>query len=202
MDFSKRKIKVNGTEIEFSTKTHFPVGDVSEDMKDVSSLIAWWGSVWAAAEAESINVDAFYRAWRARKGEEFLAADPKLSVDKLKNKIEAHPEFLKCKEAMGFAAENVTLAKTAVQALDKKGNMLQSLGAVNREERRTAGMATPEKPRSAPARGAPVEDDDEEDDDEAPEQAAPIDEAKVTGGEAKMKAAFKGKPKKVMEEKE
>jgi hypothetical protein len=202
LDFSKRKIKVNGTEIEFNVKTHFPVGDVSDDMKDVSSLIAWWGSVWAAAEAERINVDAFYRAWRARTGEKFLGEDPKLSVDKLKNKIEAHPEFLKCKEAMAMAEENVTLSKTAVAALEKKGNMLQSLGAVHREERRTAGMSTPAQPKSAPPRGAPVEDDDDEEDDEAAPEAAPIDEAKVTGGEAKMKAAFKGKPKKAMKEEE
>ncbi len=200
MDFSKRKITVNGTEIEFDTRTHFPVGDISDDMRDVASAMAWWGSVWAAAEAERIVADSFYRAWRARLSEKLLSDDPKLSVEKLKNKVEAHPEFMKCKQALALAEENVTLSKAAFNSLEKKGNMLQSLGAVHREERRTSGMATPEKPRSAPARVAPVEDDDE--DDEAPEQAAPIDEAKVTGGEAKMKAAFKGKPKKVMEEKE
>ncbi len=199
MDFSKRKITVNGTEIEFDTKTHFPVGDVSDDMRDVSALMAWWGSVWAAASAEQINADAFYRAWRAQASEKFLADDPKLSVDKLKNKVEAHPDFLKCKKALALAEENVTLAKAAFQSLDKKANLLQSLGANHREERKATGLTTPEKPKSAPTRGAPVEDDDE---DEAAVEAAPIDEAKVKGGETKMKAAFKGKKTKIVEEKE
>lgn len=193
MDFSKRKITVNGTEIEFNTKTHFPVGDVSDDMRDVSSLMSWWGSVWAAAAAEQINVDAFYRAWRAQTSEKLLAEDPKLSVEKLKNRVEAHPEFLKCKKAIAMAEENVTLARAAFNSLDKKANLLQSLGATYREERKATGLSTPENPKSAPTGGAPVEDDD----DEAPAQ--PVDEAKVKGGEDKMKAAFKGKPKKLKE---
>ena len=200
MDFSKRKITVNGTEIEFSTKTHFPVGDVGDDMKDVSSAMAWWGSVWAAAEAERINVDAFYRAWRAQATEKLIAEDPKLSDEKRKSKIEALPDFLKCKKAMAMAEENCTLAKAAFAALEKKANILQSLGANYREERRTSGMYTPEqvKERSKSAQNGsePVEDDDEA------EEAAPIDEAKVKGGEDKMKAAFKGKKKQILEEKE
>jgi hypothetical protein len=195
LDFSKRKITVNGTEIEFSTKTHFPVGDVSDDMRDVSALMAWWGSVWAAAAAEQINADAFYRAWRAQTSEKMLAEDGKLSVEKLKNKVEAHPEFLKCKKALALAEENVTLAKAAFNSLDKKANLLQSLGANFREERRATGLTTPENPKSAQAASAEVDEDDDE-------AAAPVDEAKVKGGEDKMKAKFKGKKKSLTESKE
>lgn len=186
MNFAKRTITVQGEKVEFDAKTHFPVGDVSEDMKDVSSLIAWWGSVWAAAEAERINADAFYRHWRSKEDVKLLATEKGLSDEKRKARIEAMPEFLKFKSALALAEENVTLCKVAVQALDKKGSLLQSLGANIRSERRTDGMSTPASPKSAQDGGA-----DDNDDDEAPE----VDEAKVKGGEDKMKAAFKGKKK-------
>jgi hypothetical protein len=187
LNFAKRTIIVNGEKVEFDAKTHFPVGDVSDDMRDVSSLIAWWGSVWAAAEAERINADAFYRQWRAKAGEALMVSDPKLSDEKRKQKIEAMPEFLKFKAAMALAEENVTLSKVAVQALDKKSNLLQSLGANIRSERRSDGMSTPINPKSAQDGGVEVDDDN----DEAPQ----VDEARVKGGEDKMKATFKGKKK-------
>lgn len=197
MDFHKRKITVNGTEIEFNTRTHFPVDDISDDMRDIASAMAWWGSVWAAAEAERIVADSFYRAWRARLSEKLLGDDPKLSVEKLKNKVEAHPEFMTCKRALALAEENVTLSKAAFNSLEKKGNMLQSLGAKTREELRVTGLTTPSdpKPSSAPRTRAPVEADDEE--------APAVDSSKVEAADGKMRALNKGKTNKTrFEEKE
>lgn len=192
MDFSKRKITVNGTEIEFDTRTHFPVGDISDDMRDVASAMAWWGSVWAAAEAERIVADSFYRAWRARLSEKLLSDDPKLSVEKLKNKVEAHPEFMKCKQALALAEENVTLCKAAFNSLEKKGNMLQSLGAKTREELRVTGLTTPSEPSSAPRSRPPVDEDE-----------PAVDASKVEAADGKMRALNKGKTNKTrFEEKE
>ncbi len=192
MDFSKRTITVQGTKVEFNTRTHFPVGDLSADMGDVASAMAWWGSVWAAAAAEAIDADAYYRAWRAQTSEKFLAEDGKLSVDKLKNKVEGHPDFLKCKKALALAEENVTLSKACFNALEKKGNMLQSLGAKTRAELGATGMSTPAEPKSAPRVKAPVEDDDDE-----PDDAPTADPGKIAAADAKMRGLNKGKSNKV-----
>lgn len=193
MDFHKRKITVNGTEIEFDTRTHFPVDDISDDMRDIASAMAWWGSVWAAAEAERIVADSFYRAWRARLSEKLLGDDPKLSVEKLKNKVEADPGFMKCKQALALAEENVTLSKAAFNSLEKKGNMLQSLGAKTREELRVTGLTTPSEPSSAPRARKPVE---------AADEAPAVDSSKVEAADGKMRALNKGKTNKTRFESE
>jgi len=189
VDFSKRTITVQGTEVVFDTQTHFPVlPDLSAEMGGIASAMAWWASVWAAASAEQIDADSFYRHWRAKKAEEFRGADPKLSDEKLKAKIEAHPEFPKMKKALALAEENVVLAKGCFVSLEKKGNMLQSLGANIRSELSKTGLSTPSEPKSAPRRSVR-----EEAEDETEQPWAEPDPSKVAAGEEKMKNTFKGK---------
>lgn len=190
MDFSKRTITVQGTKVEFDTRTHFPIlSDLTVEMGGVASAMAWWASVWAAASAEQIEADSFYRAWRAKKAEEFRAADPKLSEEKVKNKIEAHEDFIKFKKALALAEDNVVLAKGCFAALEKKANLLQSLGANARSELKATGMTTPEEPKSAPRRSVR-----EEAEDEIEQPWAEPDPSKVAAGEKKMRATFtKGK---------
>ena len=65
--------------------------------------------------------------------------------------VEADDKFLKYKEAMARAAENVTLAKAVFNSFDKKSNQLQSKGARMRAEMGATGMTTPETPKAAPA---------------------------------------------------
>lgn len=189
MDFSKRTITVAGTEVIFDTRTHFPVlPDLSAEMGGIAAAMAWWASVWAAAEGERIEADGFYRHWRAKKGEEFRSADPKLSDEKLKAKVEGHPEFLKMKKALALAEENVVLTKGCFTALEKKGNMLQSLGANIRSEIKVSGMSTPLEPKSASRRSVR-----EEAEDETEQPWAEPDPSKVVAGAEKMKDTFKGK---------
>lgn len=189
MDFSKRTITVAGTDVTFDTQTHFPIlPDLSAEMGGIAAAMAWWASVWAAACAEQIDADSFYRHWRAKKGEEFRGADPKLSDEKLKAKVEAHPDFLKMKKALALAEENVVLSKGCFTALDKKGNMLQSLGANIRSELGKSGMGTPLEPKSASRRSVR-----EEAEDETEQPWAEPDPSKVAAGAEKMKNTFKGK---------
>jgi len=144
LSFETRTITVLGDSVEFDIRDGFPITDISDDMSKVASQMAWWGAVHAAAEREKIEVDAHYRAWRARETENFLKQDSKLSVDKLRAKVEALPEFLRFKKALAQAEENVILARSAFEALSKKGNMLQSRGAMEREERGKIGIRTTE----------------------------------------------------------
>jgi hypothetical protein len=160
-DFSKRSITVAGTVVELNTKDGLPISDISADMDRVASEMAWWGSVWAAAEREAVEADAFYRSWRARKFNEFLESDPKMGVDKIERKVEACEEFLKFKQAIAKAAENVTIARAIFQSFDKKGNMLQSRGAIARGELAKTGMTTPVTPKTRPT--VTTDDDDTQD---------------------------------------
>lgn len=158
-DFAKRSITVAGTVVELDTREGLPIADISGDMDKVASQMAWWGSVWAAAEREALEADAFYRSWKAKKFNEFLESDPKLAIDKVNAKVEACSEFLQFKQAIAKATENATLARAIFNAYDKKGNMLQSRGAIARGELAKTGMTTPVSPKPR----ATVTDDDEDD---------------------------------------
>lgn len=160
--FGKRTIVVTGVEVSLDVKKGLPIADLSRDMARVASEMAWWASVQAAAEGEAEEVDAHYRRWRAIKTEEILAADPKLAEWKLKARIESDPKFIEYKKAVGKAKENVTLARGVFLSFDKKGNQLQSRGAMARGELDKTGMSTPAEPTESapPSRRKMVADDE------------------------------------------
>jgi hypothetical protein len=144
VEFNKRTIIVQGVEIDIDIdESGLAIADLSEDMGRVAAQLAWWASVWAAAEAERMQSDAFYRRWRALQGKALLEKDPKLSDEKRKIHIESDEKFLELKGAMAKAEENVVFAKGMFQAFEKKGNMLQSRGAMARGELAKTGMTTP-----------------------------------------------------------
>lgn len=191
MDFSKRTITVAGQKVEFDTQTNFPVaGDLSSEMGNIAAAMAWWASVWSSAAAEQIEVDSFYRAWRAKKSGELRDKDKSLSDAKTQAAIEADPQFLVLKKAIAIAEGNVVLAKGCFNALEKKGNMLQSLGANMRGELKATGMNTPIEPKSAPRRSVR-----EEADDETEQPWAEPDPKKVAAADERMKKINAGKGK-------
>jgi len=96
---------------------------------------------------EKVEAEAHYRHWRAKVGEKVLVVDPKLAEWKVKQKVESDSSFLKYKTALALAEHNVTLAKSAFDALDKKANQLQSKGAMHRSELDATGMYTPTVPK-------------------------------------------------------
>lgn len=149
MNFGKREIVVMGQVVELNVDADLPIADISADMDKVAAQMAWWGSVWAAAEREKIDADAYYRRWRAQKTNDVLAADPKLAEWKLKAAIEADENFVKLKAALAQAEENTLLARNVFLSLDKKANQLQSRGAAARQTMAREGMATPAESRSA-----------------------------------------------------
>jgi hypothetical protein len=149
MNFSKRTITVNDTDVELDVDVGLPIANVSTDMDRIASQMAWWGSVWAAAEREAAQVEAHYRQWRASKINEIVKRDPKLAEWKVKALVEADPKFLAFKRAAATTIENTTLARAVFDSLDKKSNQLQSKGAMQRSELAVTGMTTPEHPRSA-----------------------------------------------------
>lgn len=155
IDFKNRSIIVSGTTVVVDTETDLEVSfDLGGDMSKVASHMAWWGSVWAEAEAERVRVDAAYRQWRAQK---VAKVDPKgnLAEWRVKAAIEADPEFIKHKNAIARTEGNVTAARSQHDSFGKKANTLQSKGAMARREQDATGMTTPEHPKPAPQRSAP-----------------------------------------------
>jgi hypothetical protein len=176
VDFRRRTIKVQGTDVLLDTAGDLPIADLSNDMDRVASQMAWWASVWSAAEKERIQAEAHYRAWRGRLTLDILAANEKEAEWKVKAKIEADPKFLQYKDAMAMSEENAVLAKGIFESFQRKGNMLQSRGAMVRGEMGAGGMAT--RSESAPSRRADVSTDE----DDAPDGAgAPgVEDPRVT----------------------
>jgi hypothetical protein len=142
---SRIELKVNGEKIVADLDELMEITDVSRDMDRIAALMSYWGSVWAAAEAEKIAVDSYYRQWRARHGMEIVDADPKLAEWKVRQRLEASDEFEKIKKGISLAAQNVTTSKGIYEALRVKANMLQSKGAMMRAELDSTSMRTPER---------------------------------------------------------
>jgi len=143
----KVKLMVDGQEISVDLEKELTIVDVGVDMDQVASKMAYWAALWAAAEGERVKTDAFYRNWRANMGQELLAADPKLSEWKVKQRIEADAYFSKIKEAIAKATYNSTLTKSVYDSFRIKANALQSKGAMMRAELDATGMTTPGKPK-------------------------------------------------------
>lgn len=158
VDFNKRTVVVQGTEVVLDSGPGTDIyvsKDLSEEMDKVSSLIAWWASVKAAAIEEQERVDAMYRRWRAQTVLQLLRDEPKLAEWKIKACIEAHDDFMKFKAAVAKAAENVAAADGMMQAYLKKANILQSRGASLRAEKDRTTVRTMDsdpEPEPAPAR--------------------------------------------------
>lgn len=144
--FSTVSLTVDGSPVS-SSDEELEIGDISEDMIRVSAQVAYWGAVWAAAEAEKTNAEAAYRHWAAEQVAAALHRDPKLAEWKAKAAVESQDLFLKLKSALALAEHNVVLAKTRHESFKVKAATLQSVGARDR-----AGLAsyvsTPKRPHN------------------------------------------------------
>lgn len=165
INFALRKIKVSGTIIEVDTAKELRIVDLSDDMSMVASQMAWWASVRAEALKEQAKLDAQYRRWRAQKT---LSLDPKLAEYMKKAHIESDSEFMAHKNKLADNIDAVDLATGMFEAFSKKGNILQSRGAMKRDEMSKQGMTTrkggaeapddaePESSPRPPSRSAPA----------------------------------------------
>lgn len=145
MSFLIIDMKVNGESVTANIPNELDIYDVSGDMDKVASQIAYWGNVWAEADKEEITAKAYYRNWKADVGDKISSENEKLAEWKVRQKIEALPEFRAIKEKLAEAARNVTSAKTMCEAFKAKASMLQSKGAMMRAELDSTSMKTRER---------------------------------------------------------
>lgn len=121
------------------------IEDINNDMIKVAAQLGYWSKLIGAAEAEKIEVDAFYRRWRAEAGYRLLEKDAKLAEWKVRQVIEADDQFEILKKAQAAAAKNVATCRGICDSLRIKAQMLQSKGAMMRAELDSTGMSTPSK---------------------------------------------------------
>jgi len=135
-------IVVNGERVHVNIEEDLKITDISKDMDMVPSQIAYWGSLWAAAEEEELKAKAYYRNWKAKAGEKLVNNDNKLAEWKIRQKLEALDEFKVIKEGLSSASSNVLLAKIVYESFKAKASMLQSKGAMMRSELDSTSMKT------------------------------------------------------------
>lgn len=150
----KMEFTVDGEVVTFDMDSDFDVEDINLGMSRVSAEIAFSGSVLSAAMHEQAMVEAHYRRFRAVRGKEIAAAQPKLALTKIDQEINSSGEFLTHKEAQANAARNVESLRWVVDAFRTKARILQSKGAIDRAALETAGMNTRERPFKTPAEDA------------------------------------------------
>lgn len=134
-------LKVMGEDVELD-RTQLLIADIGEDMDTVSAQVSYFGSLWAEAEREEMAADTYYRAWRAKQGEHLLNADPKLAEWKVRQMIEADPQFQVIKDQLALARRNTIALRGHYEAFKVKASILQSKGAMKRAEMESTGIAT------------------------------------------------------------
>lgn len=144
---SSIEMTVDGNLIQFDENSELVIGDVSEDMNKVAAQMAYWGSIWAAAEQERILIEVHYRQWKAKVKFDILASQPKLAEWKVQTEMQTMPEYGRLYTAQAAAVRNATLAKSIFESHRIKANMLQSKGAMMRSELDSTDMKTPKEPK-------------------------------------------------------
>lgn len=159
---------VAGETIHGDLKTDLVIVDIGTEMDNVAHQISWWGGVLAAAKAEAEQLDAHYRAWRAKEGLTILEKDPKLAEWKVKLRVDSRPGFMKHKNAKALAIRNVVQLETIINAFETKAGQLRSKGANMRAYMENEGMTTPVTPKTSKTRRGSAAQSDQPATDETP----------------------------------
>jgi len=148
MDFGKRTIRVNGTDVDLD-RSDLVIDSIDKAQRHAASEMAWWGSVWAAAEEEHLKADAYYRKWRAEAWNAVLEKEKSLAEHKIKARVEADKKFYRLKSAVAKAKHNSIVAEAMFKSYDKQGAMAKALGERKTKEYGSQGRTTRQRPESS-----------------------------------------------------
>jgi hypothetical protein len=144
-------IKVDGEQIIAPVVADLTIEEIGEDMDMVAAQMGYWGNVLAAAEEAAMAADAAYRSWRGNLGTKLLEDNAKLGEWKVKQLVDASPQFLEHKAAIAKAQRAITVCDRVFQAFAKKANVLQSRGATERSVLERTGIVIKGDPGVATA---------------------------------------------------
>lgn len=118
------------------------VDDIGGDMDKVAAQIAYYGSMAASAKSLAAKLEAEFKVWKARSIQEILRADPKLAEWKTKALIESRDEYRSFAVQIAEAHHNEESLWAVYNAFRAKVNVLQSRGAMARDEVGATGLHT------------------------------------------------------------
>lgn len=106
--------------------------NLASEMRDISSYLGYYGEQVALWQSVLDNLKVQLEVRAAEVTLELKATGEK--VDQVKAAVTVDPAYNRLKKAELKAKEQVNLYKIAVDAMDKKGNMASSIGAMKRSE--------------------------------------------------------------------
>ena len=131
------------------------VTDLSEDMSKVAAQIAYYGGQAGSTNALVSKLEVEFKSWKAKTAQEVLKAEPKMAEWKTKAIVEGRDECVTFVNKIAEAQKNADGLWAVYNGFRAKVNMLQSKGAMMREELGATGLQTPaRKPVKSTARPA------------------------------------------------
>lgn len=147
-------LEVDGVNLTLDVSADTEISDLTEDMAEMASKIAWYGRVLASCRQSADVAEDGFRAWKATTIEAILADDPKKAEWKCKAALEAHPGWARHKGLIANTWREVNEVEAALNGLRAKADMLRSLGAAARSEMDTIGLSTPNSSKLAAMKAA------------------------------------------------
>lgn len=98
---------------------------VDTDREETEKLVFDLSRFHAQSLQVEVDLDTEYRMFRARRTNDFLKADPKLSEWKIKARIEASPEYAAFKEGIAIVKRNVDFADLLLDLAYHKLDVLE-----------------------------------------------------------------------------
>jgi hypothetical protein len=99
----------------------------AEQAATTAADIFYWGSLTAQLRLEADKADTQYRAWRAQKIQAILMVDAKLAEWKARATAEAHPDFIRLRDARSEARKSADHAHATHQAYIHRASMIQTM---------------------------------------------------------------------------
>jgi hypothetical protein len=132
------------------------ITDIGGDMDRVAAQISYYGAQAGSATELVSKLDGQFKSWKANTAQEILKAEPKMAEWKTKAIVEGRDEYITFVNKIAAAQRNADALWSVYAGFKAKANMLQSRGAMARDEMGAMGMTTPaKKPVKAPVK-APV----------------------------------------------
>lgn len=134
------KYFIDGKETTVDLDVILTIHDSESERPKCATDMALWGRRWASAAGEAVMADARYRQWHGEAVTALLRSEEKAPAEwKVKAVVEANPSFLKHKQEIARAEENVLAFKTIFDAFNRKADILARMVAPDHSEKVRAG---------------------------------------------------------------
>ena len=128
--------------VQLDLTVDYAINDVTTNMKDLPGTLGWYHRVREAAANAHANYTREFKAWRATFLRDVYLDNPKLAEWKAQALMAAEPEWAARTKSLDELMYLVRRLDGALKALDTKGHMLRSIGAMSRAEMTHLNIST------------------------------------------------------------